>query len=182
MPALILPRRLGRFRQTAITSTNPSLAVLFVRFARLASAFFPYEFLAPIDNTKPLAGQIEKREIGQASNLEKLINAARPEDKLLIHVGYSHLEKSENGPIKMMAAHFLEDTGLNPLTVSQTNYWSPTGRYEICDPAALHVTDPSTLFVGAPKPAFFRGRPSWRIAAAIILSRHRRYFAAPRIR
>lgn len=126
---------------------------------------FPYEyrgtFTAPLSQTD----QINVREAGQADNLAAHVKMIPARDRILVHVGYGHLNKNDAPPVKMMAARFREMTGINPLTVDQTIFWSGNGAYAVCDPAALHVSDPTQIFIGAPRPAFTRGRPDWRLAA-----------------
>jgi hypothetical protein len=128
---------------------------------------FAYEAFVPTDPGLSQVDQINRREAEQAANLAAHVRAAGG-DKVLVHVGYGHLNKNAAGPgapLKMMAARFREDTGIDPLTVDQTMFWSQSGNAVICDSAALHFSDPTVIFVGAPKPAFTRGRPDWRLAA-----------------
>ena len=124
----------------------------------------PYEDTQPAQATATPQERMAQREIVQAQNLEARLKAAPATAKLLVHVGYAHLDKSATSPVKMMAGHFRDDTGIDPLTVDQTQFYSKTGRYEICDTTRLAVSDPSAIYVGMPTPTFTRHRPNWRLA------------------
>lgn len=123
----------------------------------------PYEDTQPVRLTWTPLEQMTRREIVQARNLETQLKAAPPDAKLLVHVGYAHLSKARDAPFKMMAANFRDDTGIDPLTVDQTQFWSKTGRYEICDPSAMHVPDSTAIYVGVPITSFPRHRTDWRL-------------------
>jgi hypothetical protein len=127
---------------------------------------FAYELFGSFVAADTQAQQINRREAGQAANLAAHVQAAG-DDKVLVHVGYGHLNKNAapNAPVEMMAARFRATTGIDPLTVDQTTFWSASGVYAVCDPALLHMSDPTQIFIGAPRPAFTRHRPDWRLAA-----------------
>ena len=67
-------------------------------------------------------GRPNKREPGQAKNLKERVFDVDPEARLVVHVGYSHnMETQEGfGGVGAMAFHLQEMTGLDPLTVEQT--------------------------------------------------------------
>lgn len=68
--------------------------------------------------------------------------------------------------VKMMGARFKETTGIDPLTVEQTVFWSPTEQFVVCDSDAMHlVPDPSQVYIGAARPGFTHNRPNWRLSA-----------------
>lgn len=83
----------------------------------------------------PRDEQVARREQGQAENLARAIAAAGADAKILIHVGYSHAAER---PIEMsgkrqewMAARLARLTGIDPLTIDQTDlsefaYWPAT--------------------------------------------------------
>ena len=65
--------------------------------------------------------QIALREQAQAENLAGALAAAGPEAKFLIHVGYGHAaERPPPGESEWMAARLARLTGLDPLTIDQT--------------------------------------------------------------
>ena len=152
----------GRLRRTVT-----SWLTLFGRLVRLLRKLdyhlFAYEFRGNTDPTAPMETQINRREAGQAANLEKLVKNEPAADRLLIHVGYGHLNKSTNGPVKMMAARFREDTGIDPLTIDHTLFWSPVDSDVICDVSGRPNMGIQPAINGFPKPSFTRGRPGWRI-------------------
>jgi len=122
----------------------------------------PYEDHVPPDPKATPEEKISAREAIQAKNLEARLKSEPATARLLVHVGYGHLDKSDARPIRMMAAHLREDTGIDPLTIDQVGFWSRTGRYEICDTSKVQP-DPTVIYVGAPTPSFTRHRPNWRL-------------------
>jgi hypothetical protein len=62
-----------------------------------------------------------------------------------------------------MAARLREHTGINDLTVNQTVFRSPNVGYVVCDSSSLHMSDPTVIYIGVPKPSFTGGRPNWRL-------------------
>ncbi len=110
---------------------------------------------------------MNNREAAQAANLAAAVRAAPGGSKVLVHVGYGHLNKNTVPamPVKMMGARFKETTGIDPLTVDQTVFWSPTEKFVVCDSDAMHLPDPSQVFIGAARPGFTRNRPNWRLSA-----------------
>ena len=72
------------------------------------------------ENMKKGGGKL--REIDQAKNIEKVINA-KPDKKFLIHSGYDHaLEGRHDSWEKAMAERLKEYTGIDPLTINQEAY------------------------------------------------------------
>lgn len=143
----------------------------FGRLGRQAKALgyrlLPYEF-SEDDNLPDDASWSERiavREEGQAANLLSLIRA-RPDAKVLIHVGYSHAaEVPRKDGARWMAARLREKTGVDALTISQT---SCRGGGDGARLAALPASEPAGTFdlvVDHPEAEFVRGRPVWRRAA-----------------
>lgn len=99
---------------------------------------------------------IELREQAQAENLARVIAAAGPEAKFLIHVGYGHaVEFPPPGASEWMAARLARLTGLDPLTVDQTGVSevAPVPRGRVLHAAlASRVGERSAIFMknGAP--------------------------------
>lgn len=66
------------------------------------------------------AEQDNQRELGQARNLVDRILATNPKAKIFVYVGYGHAQKTTvTGGMRMMADHFKELSGIDPLTVDQ---------------------------------------------------------------
>jgi hypothetical protein len=78
------------------------------------------------------AGGSKEREKEQARNIyeQSLINNA--DAKVLIHAGVGHIHEKRDGNRKMMAAEFLDLTGINPTTIDQMYIGMSIGesRYE----------------------------------------------------
>ena len=70
----------------------------------------------------PREEQVALREQAQAENLASALAAAAPEEKFLVHVGYSHAAEQPLGPTRQewMALRLKRLTGIDPLTVDQT--------------------------------------------------------------
>ncbi len=78
-----------------------------------------YELFAYEDIKK---GNGKQREIEQAKNIEKVINA-KPNEKFLIHCGFAHAyEGTYKAWEKTMAGRLTEYSGINPLTINQVLY------------------------------------------------------------
>lgn len=148
----------GRF------ANDPVYGRLIRSLRRLGYRLLAYEDYSPEDGATPMMARMAKREVNQAKNLEAGLKAAPASARLLVHVGYAHLSKNwKDAPFEMVAGHFRDDTGIDPLTIDQTQFYSKTGRYEICDTSRLHTPDPSALYVGVPITSFVRHRPDWRL-------------------
>ncbi len=85
----------------------------------LGYGLIPYE-VRPTD-TEGAPG-IERREMAQAKHLVRFLDE-NPEEKILVHLGYSHLSEVPIGGNAWMAARLKETTGLDPLTVDQTRLY-----------------------------------------------------------
>ena len=109
-----------------------------------------------------LAQRIAVREEEQAANLAAFLKE-HPGTKLLVHVGYQHvLEVPRADGSKWMAALLKQKTGIDPLTISQTDC---RGGGEADRLAVLPADQPPGSFdlvVDHPPARFDRGRPVWR--------------------
>ncbi|MBY0582142.1 MAG: hypothetical protein K2P68_04390 [Sphingomonas sp.] len=111
------------------------------------------------------AQRIAVREEEQARNIAAFINK-NPGAKLLVHVGYHHvLEVPLAEGAKWMAARLKEKTGIDPLTISQTDCRGD----DLSDRLAVLPADQPAgsvdLVVDHPIARFDRGRPVWRATA-----------------
>lgn len=61
------------------------------------------------------------RELSQAMEIKKIIDKT-PSAKIIIHVGHAHLEESTDNDWIKMAEYLQILTGINPLTINQTDY------------------------------------------------------------
>ena len=108
--------------------------------------------------------QIEARETAQASNLAAILSGMGPDEKLVVHVGYSHASEVPVAPNDRlwMAARLKALTGIDPLTVSQTLCRSEDGEPFL---AQLPTDEPAglvDLVLSQPVTKFARSRPIWR--------------------
>ncbi|WP_395644427.1 hypothetical protein [Terricaulis sp.] len=144
---------------------EPAYGALLRRAHAARFRFFEYEFLSPQDEAPPPDGdwapRIARREAGQAANLQRIL-AEHPHDRMLIHVGYGHLQElpDDEGRI-FMAQRLKEATGIDPLTVDITRYASPSESFVFCDPAQTQ-SRAVDFRIGSPALTFTDGRPSWR--------------------
>ncbi|WP_265587430.1 hypothetical protein [Sphingomicrobium arenosum] len=118
--------------------------------------------LSPLDRTN-------RREQAQANNLVRVLAAMPADEKLLIHVGYSHgmetpYDLGEDGTIHWMGLRLAAATGIDPLTISQVDC--------VHDGSGLRlVTDPDRqregydLTVAIPAERLVEGRPAHRVEA-----------------
>jgi len=63
-------------------------------------------------------GGIDEREQGQARNLIERVLERNPKAKLVVHAGYAHI--NERDEPKRMAQYFKQWSGIDPLTIDQT--------------------------------------------------------------
>ncbi len=134
---------------------------------------FAYEYLGE--------GSGKIREIGQAKNIQEVINS-KPNEKFLIHCGFDHaLEGVHSSWEKAMAGRLAEYTGINPFTINQVAY-SEKSDPRFNDPflKALDIKEPTILIdkennpikyergeawtdiaIFHPKTDYIDGRPNW---------------------
>lgn len=106
-------------KRTTTFSEEPVLGEMFREALRLGYTLVPYD--AGLVNGK-INTDIE-RERGAAENIKNRILKNDPNAKILIHVGFTHNSENEKvyrGGGKAMAGYLKEFTGIDPLTVDQT--------------------------------------------------------------
>jgi hypothetical protein len=109
--------------------------------------------------------RIERRETAQAENIVKILNSLRPDEKMLIHVGYSHAiempvtDQDTGFQQAWMAAKLKALTGLDPLTVVQTECRTGQKAPFLAKPSL--ETGPDIL-ISHPVDRFKKNRPIWR--------------------
>jgi len=107
-------------------------------------------------------GSGKPREIAQAKNIQKVINA-KPNEKFLIHCGYDHaLEGTNKSWGKAMAGRLTEYTGINPLTINQVVY-SEKSKSEFNHPLlkALNIQESSVIIDKENTPLKYTRRNAW---------------------
>lgn len=75
----------------------------------------------------------DQREEGQANNLMRILSKMADDERLLIHVGYSHASEVPimsfgGNKLAWMASRLKEKSGIDPLTIDQTDCLSPSGQ------------------------------------------------------
>lgn len=151
-------------------SREPIYGRLIRQLRRQKYRLLNYEFIPLADSKGSFAQQADEREMGEASNLMMqqtgLQRSLGDGVKILVHVGYGHLtEKAAEGHAVQMGQRFKEASGIDPLTIDQTVFFSPTDSYVVCDPDALGLKAPGAdIYLGMPKLRFERSRPTYRLA------------------
>ena len=106
---------------TGYYSNEPLFGEVLREARRLGYTLVPYE---AIGNSSQ-----DARETGQATNLRDRIFRDRPDARVLVHAGYSHINESGTlAGAKPMAIRFRELTGIDPLTVDQTTMYEHSTR------------------------------------------------------
>lgn len=107
-----------------------------------------------------------RREAAQARHLAEILRRMRPEERLIIHAGYGHgseVPRDFGGrDIEWMGARFKALTGIDPLTVTQTDCRSAGGAAFLAMPPANLRPGQFDMVMSHPAEAFESGRPIWR--------------------
>jgi hypothetical protein len=111
-----------------------------------------------------IEARIAARETAQASNLAAILSEMGPDEKLVVHVGYSHASEVPVAPNDRlwMAARLKALTGIDPLTVSQTLCRSADDEPFLAQLPPDQPTGLVDLVVSQPVTRFARSRPKWR--------------------
>ncbi len=122
-----------------------------------------------LNREKDLTERIIQREIGQAQNLAKLLASMGRDERLVIHVGYAHAVEepvtwSEGQEILLMAAQLKAITGIDPLTVTQTECRSDGGLPFLAKSPDWAEANAYDIYVSHPVEVFAKHRPVWRTA------------------
>ena len=132
-----------------------------------------------VDRSEGFRASIAEREEAQAVNFIANALESYPDARILVHVGYSHLNEvgGEDGEdtSRWFAARLRDKTGIDPLTITQTscNVEAGTRVGSLIESPLVNGSDlPVTqrqpgwvdLFLGRPPMTFTDGRPDWRYA------------------
>ena len=128
---------------------------------------FSYESSSPVPaNAK---SHIAHRDSEQARNILSELNKS-PDEKVLIHAGYHHIRETiDNSGNKWMAQFLKEGSGIDPLTISQTECYSETAFAEGYLGYAMPVNNDGKplsyngydIVIIPPKEAQYKERPIW---------------------
>ena len=116
--------------------------------------------------------RVRRREERQSERLAAVFAELPESDRLLIHVGYSHaaevpIRGFDGNPLEWMTARLKRLTGIDPLTIDQTDCVSDSGSVQLTAPSPRHVEGQYDLVVAHPELSFADGRPQWRAAGAV---------------
>lgn len=115
---------------------------------------------------------VRLREERQASRLAEVIADLPESERILIHVGYSHAAEVPirgfgGNQIEWMAARLKQRTGIDPLTIDQTDCLSDSDRIQFAAASPRHADGQHDLVVAHPALKFVDGRPEWRAAGPV---------------
>ena len=115
---------------------------------------------------------VRLREERQASRLAEVIVDLPESERILIHVGYSHAAEVPIGGvggnhIEWMAARLKQRTGIDPLTIDQTDCLSDSDRIQFAAASPRHADGQHDLLVAHPALKLVDGRPEWRAAGPV---------------
>lgn len=134
---------------------DPQFGNLVREAIKIGYSVFPYE-------TKNREANGKLREIGQAKNIQKVIES-KPKEKFLIHCGFDHsLEGNHKSWGKAMAGRLTEYTGINPLTINQVVY-SEKSKPEFNHPLlkALNIKESSIIIDKDYSPLKYERGDAW---------------------
>lgn len=150
----LLNTRKHPIQKTGYYTKDPQFGNLIREALEIGYTLFAYE------NTDNQNGKF--REIGQAKNIQKAIEA-KPNEKFLIHCGYDHaLEGAHRSWEKAMAGRLTEYTGIDPLTINQVEY-SEKSKTEFNHPLlkALNVQESIVLLDKDQNPFQYKRRKTY---------------------
>jgi hypothetical protein len=151
-------------RDTGTYSSEPMFGWLLRNVIRLGYQPVAYEFSPPPElvtrySQMPMEERVGLREQAQAENLARAIAEAGPDAKFLIHVGYSHAAERPIGPAgreqEWMAARLARMTGIDPLTIDQTDlseYSANPATRALYAALAERIGDRPTVFLARGQP------------------------------
>ncbi|MEB3416485.1 hypothetical protein VCJ71_10440 [Alteriqipengyuania sp. WL0013] len=108
--------------------------------------------------------RVAAREQAQADNLGAILSAMGPDEKLVVHVGYSHADEREiedEHSAIWMAARLRRLTGIDPLTIGQTICRGGSEEVRLL-PMPDDGSAPFDFAIDHPLDGFRYGRAAWR--------------------
>ncbi|MCK0129613.1 hypothetical protein [Erythrobacter sp. F6033] len=148
-------------------SREPVFGEMLREAKRLGFRFAAYEQVYdPNADRTDVQLSIARREQAQAENLVAIIAEMGAEEKLIVHVGYSHarefITQNEDGSESAwMAARLKRMTGIDPLTISQTHCRGSGDAVQLSKAPAT-IEGWFDYIVDHPVPSFRDGKPEWR--------------------
>lgn len=152
-------------------SSEPVFGQLVRRAKELGYRFGVYEqVFDPATRNDPVDEQIARREEAQAAHLAAILAEMGEDEKLVVHVGYSHARESifrnaEGVETAWMAARLRRMTGIDPLTVSQFDCRGGS-EATMLSQSRDYYADWFDMSVDHPLDGFRFGRAAWRFDEA----------------
>ncbi|MEM9531800.1 MAG: hypothetical protein AAGA23_12870 [Pseudomonadota bacterium] len=145
---------------------EPVFGQLLRALLALGYRFEPYEY-TPNGEGLDAHARASLREEGQARNLSRIVDSLDRDERLLIHVGFSHaaevpIDSFGGKKLAWMASRLKDKTGTDPLTVDQTACSLPESGPALARSPKRHVPGQFDLVVGHRGLKFEEGRPVWR--------------------
>lgn len=130
----------------------------------------------PSEASLGLTERVELREERQATRLAEIVDELPEDGRILIHVGYSHASEvpipfGDGDSLEWMASRLKHRTGIDPLTIDQTNCISGSQGVELSGPSPSvwrHAEGQFDVIVAHPNLEFVDGRPTWRVDQSVI--------------
>ena len=150
-------------------SNEPVFGNLIRTVKGLGYALRAYEYRGPYDDSKGQWERANNREEGQAENLMQVLHEIQEDDRLLVHVGYSHasevpIPSFEGKSLRWMAARLKAKSGIDPLTIDNTNCLSNSMTPELSKDSHRHEAGQFDLVIAHPELQFDGGRPAYRLS------------------
>lgn len=159
-------RRLGYY------SAEPVFGQMLREAKALGYTFKAYEIAYDPNAIEPagLDEQIAQREQAQAKNLAGVLAAMAPHEKLVVHVGFSHAQENETRradgfDTSWMAARLKRMTGIDPLTIAQTECRGNAEDVRL-SLAPARLAGRFDMIIDHPLESFAFGKPVWRLEQA----------------
>ncbi len=155
-------------------SREPVFGAMLREAKSLGYRFAAYEQVYDPNRVRPESDgdwriDIRDRETEQAENLAAIMKAMAPEEKLIVHVGYSHAREAvviekDGWEDAWMAARLKRIMGIDPLTIDQTYCHGSSDTIRLA-PASADKQGWFDLYVDHPAVKFRHGRPDWRFSS-----------------
>lgn len=172
--------------KTGYYSNEPVYGDLIRTALQLGYKLVPYEFEGePSEESHEKLNRQQRRDKGQAQNLYERVFKSDPNAKIVVHAGYAHVYEKEQTWWSPMAKYFRAFTGLDPLTIDQTEmtehsepkfenavYKGALEQWKLTQPAIFRAIagEPYVggnmkglvdLQVFSPRSEYRDGRPTW---------------------
>lgn len=150
---------------------DPIFARLLERIRALGMVLVAYEETEE-QRLKEEGATIEEivavREEAQAQNLVDAVLGKAPDTRMIIHVGYGHIEEFTTGDIPMMVARLKSKTGIDPFTIDLVYCGSVSGEpliTPLINGRPAREWGGTDVAVRPTEPTFVANRPDYRRSA-----------------